>query len=344
MGKEIALSKLNPKEIDLIKNTVAKGATDTELQLFLYIAGKRGLNPLTGQIHFVKRKQKNASGEYEEVGTVQTGIDGFRLIAQRTEQYTPSPKPTQFDYNAQGNLARATVYGIKIINGQGFEFSASAKYSEYVQLKTDNLPTRMWGKMPETMLEKCAEAKMLRRGFPEELSGLYTSEEMGQADNPEIIVSKAQPPTSVVVIEEKSEEAFKKEHWCAKHNTAYRLFKKGKSQWYSHKIEGTDKWCNEKKKTPETLIDSEPEPEEELIPDKDKSSDFESISYLLLKDISDGLNKLIKGKKWELADIKERLSQLGGIGGTPDEMVKSLSQEMGLILLDEIIEKGKEDK
>jgi len=181
MTLQQALDMYEKPDLELIKNTVAKGATDAELGLFIWTAQMRGLNPLTRQIHLVKRKQGD-----KEVAVIQTGIDGFRLIADRTQRYAPSPKPTLFEYekgtDGKRYLVRATVYGMKIVGGQAFEFSATAKFREYAQSFGGKLGN-MWQKMPETMLEKCAEAKLLRKGFPEELSGLYTDEEMAQADS-----------------------------------------------------------------------------------------------------------------------------------------------------------------
>ena len=165
--------RLTPETKALLKETVAYQATDVELAYFIHIAEARGLNPFARQIYFIKRRRKNADGEMVSAPTIQTGIDGFRLIAARTGKYVPSPKPTLFEY--KGQLIRATVFGMKLLGDKLVEFSATAKFSEYVANNS------MWRKMPETMLEKVAEAKLLRKGFPEELSGLYTSDEMQQA-------------------------------------------------------------------------------------------------------------------------------------------------------------------
>jgi len=173
----------------ILKQTVAKNATDSELAYFLFVATQRGLNPFNGQIHLIKRQQKNEAGEWVDAAKIQTGIDGFRLIAERTGKYAPSPKPTLFQHDSSGNLVSATIWGLKIIGNQAFEFSATAFYSEYVQKKRDGTPTRFWKEMSHSQLEKCAEAKLLRKGFPEELSGLYTHEEMQQAENIEVISS-----------------------------------------------------------------------------------------------------------------------------------------------------------
>ena len=48
-----------------------------------------------------------------------------------------------------------------------------------------------WIKMPRIMLAKCAEAQALRRGWPEDLSGIYAPEEMDQAHAAEVDVNAA---------------------------------------------------------------------------------------------------------------------------------------------------------
>jgi hypothetical protein len=60
---------------------------------------------------------------------------------------------------------------------------ATALWSNYVQTSKDGHPTKFWSSMGPLMLGKCAESLALRRAFPEDLSGIYTADEMMQADN-----------------------------------------------------------------------------------------------------------------------------------------------------------------
>ncbi len=172
-------SNLTREQVDLVKHTVAVGATDNELKLFLYQAAKRGLDPLTRQIHFIKRKRYNPDTEkYEEVGTIQTGIDGFRVIAGRTGKLSGIRRGSI--YNDKGELtgAWAEVYRSDWQHPAREEVS----FKEYCQTNKDGKPRGLWSSMPETMIKKVAESAALRMAFPEDLSGIYTHDEMSQAD------------------------------------------------------------------------------------------------------------------------------------------------------------------
>ena len=183
----------NDDQVKLIKSTIAKNATDDELQLFLYQAQKTGLDPLAKQIHFVKRGQQM---------TIQTAIDGFRAIAARTGQHAGTSDGifdgVAKDKDSYGNEferpEKASVIVKKIVQGLVTEFSATARWGEYFPGAKQGF---MWTKMPYTMLEKCAEAKALRKAFPEDLSGMYTNDEMQQADKKDIKSVPKPPPAEI---------------------------------------------------------------------------------------------------------------------------------------------------
>ena len=199
-NKEVALvPNYSREQIDLIKKTVARGTTDEELQLFLYTAKRLGLDPLARQIHAVKRGQGQGA-----TMSIQTGIDGYRLVAERTLKYAPGKKP-EFTYYEDKKLESATAFVMKqTVDGKWHEVSATAYYDEYVQVKYDGTPNSMWKKMPRAMLSKCAEALALRKAFPAEFSGVYTHEEMAQAD-PEAQVRNPGDESTEVVEAEHSE-------------------------------------------------------------------------------------------------------------------------------------------
>jgi len=173
-----------PDQINLIKRTVAVGATDDELALFVHVANKSGLDPFAKQIYAIKRNGKMA---------FQTGIDGFRLVAARSGVHAGTDEAVH-ELNGEGLLVKSTVTVWKIVGGMRVPFTATARWSEYVQ---DVGP--MWKKMPFTMLAKCAEALALRKAFPADLSGIYAHEEMAQADNAPIQTVPVTKPVAVVV-------------------------------------------------------------------------------------------------------------------------------------------------
>lgn len=166
-------------QIETIKDVFCKGLSNDEFKIFLYSCQRTGLDPFAKQIYAVKRNDKKLG---REVMTIQTGIDGYRAIADRTERYSPGRKPT-FEYDSNGKVLSATAYVKKLTrDGTWHEVEAEAFYDEYVQTSYDGRPMGMWNKMVRTMLAKCAEALALRKAFSSQLSGIYTKEEMQQAD------------------------------------------------------------------------------------------------------------------------------------------------------------------
>lgn len=157
-------------KLDLIRRTVASGATNDELELFFHQARRAGLDPLAKQIYFVKRKGK---------GVIQVGIDGLRLIADRTGIYAGNDDAEFIGTSEQGYPAKARVTVYKMVQGQRCAFSATARWDEYYPGDDQGF---QWRKMPHAMLGKCAEALALRKAFPAHMSGLYVHEEMEQAD------------------------------------------------------------------------------------------------------------------------------------------------------------------
>lgn len=190
------------EQIELIKNTVAKGATVDEFKLFMVIAARSGLDPFTRQIHFVKRGNQ---------GTIQTGIDGYRAIAERTKTLA-GIDDVEYDVEDIDHPNRASVTVYRLIDGQKVSFSATARWKEYVPQSGQDF---MWKKMPYLMLGKVAEALALRKAFPNDLSGLYTHEEMAQASSTGI------PQNAIpAVAGESTEKVYEPKDICTVHNIA----------------------------------------------------------------------------------------------------------------------------
>lgn len=162
---------------ELLKRTICKGSDDNELELFIHACKRTGLDPFMKQIYAVKRW---SGAEKREVMTMQTSIDGFRVIADRTGKYAPGAEPI-YEYDGEKVIAATAHVKKMTADGTWHQVSATAFFEEYAQRDKEGNPTQFWKKMPHVMLAKCAEALALRKAFPAELSGIYTFDEMAQA-------------------------------------------------------------------------------------------------------------------------------------------------------------------
>jgi phage recombination protein Bet len=166
-----SLALWTPEQTQLISTTIAPGCSNDELRLFAYACQRTGLDPFSKQVYAIKRGNKL---------TIQVSIDGLRAIAERTgqldgsETYWAGPDGVWADVwlDSKPPAAAKTIIYRK---GCAHPFTATARFADF------NAGQGLWSKMPSVMIAKCSEAQALRRAFPADMSGVYSTDEMEQA-------------------------------------------------------------------------------------------------------------------------------------------------------------------
>jgi phage recombination protein Bet len=207
---EMAVMEFSPEQRKMIRDSFANGASDAEFAVLMEVAKSRRLNPLMRQIYFVKRWD---SAKRCEVWSTQISIDGLRAVAERTGVYDGQSEPA-YEYDKDGKLTKCAVHIYRKDWSQGRSAVGVAFFSEYAQTKKDGGLTSFWATKPHIMLAKCAEALAIRKAFPEDTSGLYVAEEMGDAAGEPVVERpslpaagrvEAPPPAAERVVEAKAE-------------------------------------------------------------------------------------------------------------------------------------------
>jgi phage recombination protein Bet len=209
---------LSPRQISLVKTTVAKDTNDEEFNLYMEVARAKGLDPFLGQIiPMVFNKTKPDKRKM----TIIISRDGQRVIAQRCGDYRPASKLPTYEVdrdlmspiNPQGIVSVATyLWKQDQKSGEWFEVVGQSFWEEFAPLsyasdqydyvetgdtwdngrpkKTKRLKENAvqslddsgnWCRMPRLMIVKCAEMQALRAGWPEQFTGLYDEAEMDRA-------------------------------------------------------------------------------------------------------------------------------------------------------------------
>ena len=180
----ITHTQWSPEQSQLISSTIAPGCTPDELKLFAYACQRTGLDPFSRQIYAIKRSNKL---------TIMSSIDGLRSIAERTGQLDGSSTEWCGDDGIWSDVwlgnkppaaAKTTIWR----KGSTHPFVGTALLRDY------NAGQGMWNKMPAAMIAKCSEALALRKSFPHNLSGLYSTDEMEQAETVTVTATATPAP------------------------------------------------------------------------------------------------------------------------------------------------------
>lgn len=169
--------------------------TEGDLARFLHRSQQLGLDPFSGEIHMIERKQRGRNGAPDTWSqTIQIGIDGFRKTGHRVARESGESLSVDAPlWAGRDGVWRELWLGqepptackVTVWRG-GSSFTSVCMFDEYVQLggsRERPFPIGQWGKMPANQLAKCTEAASWRKACPAELGTIYVPEEMDQADN-----------------------------------------------------------------------------------------------------------------------------------------------------------------
>jgi phage recombination protein Bet len=165
----------------LLKDTVAQGLTDAQFELFVAVANRTRLSPFNHQIWAILRGGRLV---------IQVGIDGLRLIAERSEAYDGQDPVEWCDdegtwrdvWLARTHPAAARTAVYKRTGSARSRYPATVTWEEFAP-DINKAEGFMWRDKPSFMMGKVVEAHALRKAFPADLSGLYEPSEMDRANN-----------------------------------------------------------------------------------------------------------------------------------------------------------------
>lgn len=180
-------TEFTPQQMTALESLGVQEAMPAEVAMFFDQCQRTGLSPWARQIYMIGRwDSRLRRNKYQ----VQVSIDGLRLVAERTKEYQGQTAPewcgpdgTWRDVWLEQQPPAAARVGVWRENFREPTYGV-ARLAGYMPKKRDGAPSGLWATMPDVMIAKVAEALALRKAFPMELSGLYTGDEMQQADQP----------------------------------------------------------------------------------------------------------------------------------------------------------------
>ncbi|HUS88025.1 MAG TPA: phage recombination protein Bet [Desulfosporosinus sp.] len=170
----------------IVKQYLVNGqgnVTDQEVNMFLKLCQYQKLNPFLREAYLIKYSDNGPA-------SIVVGKETFTKRAEANELYDGMEAGVVvFDLNTnevthrQGTLV---LPGEQLAGGWAKVYrkdwthpiESSVNLSEFIQVKNDGKPNKIWSKMPGTMIRKVAVMQALREAFPQDLGGMYGAEEM----------------------------------------------------------------------------------------------------------------------------------------------------------------------
>ncbi len=178
INKQISEELKDPHILNALLKTTFNGLTEPVMKQAIFEGMIRGFT-------FKDFLEKNVyaipyGGKYSLV----TSIDYSRKIGMKSGVIGKSAP--QFDFDEDGKPESCTVTIKRRVGKDIGEYTATVYFDEY------STGQNLWSKKPKTMLAKVAEMHALRMACPEEMSQLYTEDELakdkdaGDYDNSEV--------------------------------------------------------------------------------------------------------------------------------------------------------------
>ena len=193
-----------PEQLSALRQIGCEDAPDGDLKVFFHYCQATGLDPFANHIRLRKDRQKNANGQWENRWSIETEIDGYRVIAHRAAKRDGvklSYGPTIWYDRAGGEhkiwLGEEPPAGASLtVYKDGAPFPATIRLKSFAKYTKEGQLQAMWAVMPDHLIGKCVEAQALRKAFPHDLEGIRIAEENAPASAPPApaIERPAQPP------------------------------------------------------------------------------------------------------------------------------------------------------
>jgi len=199
-GEQSAISQFSNTDIDIIKNSVAKGTSDAELKYFLAVAASTGLNPFQKEIWCYKSGNDML---------IFAGRDGFLSNAQKkpdfkgirsayvcaTDKFKMNIVSGHIEHEFTQADRGAIVGAYAVVKRDGMD-----SFISWADFKEFNKGYNAWKTNPGSMIKKVAEAHALKQAYS--LSGIDSEHDYDFKRN-----TFANPETEETTFEEiKNEE------------------------------------------------------------------------------------------------------------------------------------------